>query len=418
MDNEIDLRRYIEILLRHWKWIVGLTILGAIVGIVLALLTPPTYEASAVVMVTQPRYRINLDPRFQTSVETSPAYKAFPKLAESDEILQSVTEVYAPSPESGIEDWDLLTLAGMVDAGSEGDPSLLLLTVRGPTSQDATGIANVWADVLVQRGNEIYSGSDQDVVFFEKQVSSAEQAWDEANAALIEFQAQNEANLVEVQLKALSNAQADYLDTQYVIAQTLQDIQGLRQQLASQPEGNTAALANSLSAILLQIKAFNASSRVPITLQVGGDEFLVDTSAEEQIAFLDELAIALETKSAEVEARLVEIEPEMMALQQKLQEIEGEEERLTRSLDLARDTHLTLTRKLEEARITAGEQNGILQVGSYAIVRPKPAAPSKKMYVVGGAGLGFVVSMALTLVLEIIRVYRSTTPSDNRGDAS
>lgn len=418
MDGEIDLREYVEILLRHWKWIVGLTILGAIAGLVLAILTPPTYQASAVVIITQPRYQINFDPRFQTSVETKPAYKAFPKLAESDEILQQVTQEYEPSVELKGENWDFVTLAGMVEAGSEGDPSLLVLTVRAPTPKDAAGIANAWADVLVRRGNEIYSGSDEDVVFFGNQVSLAEQAWDEANDALIEFQARNETSLVQVQLEALSLAQADYLATQYVIAQTLQDIQGLREQLAGQPEGSTAVLANSLTAILLQIKAFNAGSEVPIALQVGGDDFLANKSAEEQITFLDDLAAALETKSTEVDARLVEMEPETMALQEKLQQIQGEEERLTRARDLARDTHLTLTRKLEEARIATGEQSSVLQVGSYAVLRPKAAAPSKKMYIVAGAGLGFVAGLGLALLIEIIRTYRSTTPSDNRGNGS
>jgi len=49
MENEIDLRVYIDVIVRHWKWIVGATVLAALVAGVASFLMPPTFEATATV---------------------------------------------------------------------------------------------------------------------------------------------------------------------------------------------------------------------------------------------------------------------------------------------------------------------------------------------------------------------------------
>ena len=123
MEEEIDLRAYIEVLLHHWKWIAGLALILAIIAFVITSLQPAIYQASAVVIVTRPRYQIQFDPRFPTSQNWTPAYNAFPTLATSDDILQDVVEAYTPSPEAGISQWRLGVLSGMVEASSGGIPA-------------------------------------------------------------------------------------------------------------------------------------------------------------------------------------------------------------------------------------------------------------------------------------------------------
>ncbi|HEX7593197.1 MAG TPA: Wzz/FepE/Etk N-terminal domain-containing protein [Anaerolineae bacterium] len=51
MEDEIDLRAYLDVLLRRWKWIVGVTLVAALVAGVVSLLMPPTYESTASVFV-------------------------------------------------------------------------------------------------------------------------------------------------------------------------------------------------------------------------------------------------------------------------------------------------------------------------------------------------------------------------------
>jgi len=406
MDDEIDLRVYVEVLLRYWKWILGLALVAAVVAFVASLFLPATYEASAVVLVTEARYQMQFDPRIDTG-DRKPAYKAFPTLATSDSILQDVLDTCALSPDVDTSAWTLHTLAGMVQASSEGDPSLVVLKVTLQSPKETATVANAWADVLVKRGNEIYGQSEENVTFFETQAAQARAKLEQAEAALIDFEARNQASIIDIQLASLLQAQSDYLETQRTISYILQDIQGLRTQLSQQPDDQMASLADSLTVLLLQIKAFNAQSSTPIQLQIDSSaEFSHKTSAE-QSAFLDELAMTLQAKSAEIDGRLAELKPRILALQRELKEANAEGDELTRARDVARETYLTLTRKLDEARIAAQEENGVLQVGSYAAIPEKPVGPQKKL-ITGVAGmLGLAVGVFGAFLAEFWR-RRST----------
>jgi succinoglycan biosynthesis transport protein ExoP len=413
MEDEIDLRAYIEVLLRHWKWIAGLALAAAVVALVVSLLLPRTYQASSVVFVTQPRYQIQFDPRFDTQ-EGVPAYKAFPTLATSDGILQSVVENYVPSTESGIDEWTLNTLREMVEATSEGDPSLVVLRVTSQSPRDAAAIANLWADTLAKQGNELYGQGEGDVVFFEAQVQQAQEALDQAETALVEFQARNQASIVSAQLDSLRQAQTDYLADQRAVTYIIQDIEGLHAQLAEQTSGQPLSLADSLTALFLQIKAFNAEAYTPVQLQLQSSTDLSDKSIQEQIAFLDDLVTTLQAKSTENDNHLAELEPQILALQKQLQEIYMESDQLTRTRDLARDTYVTLTRKLDEARISAQETNGMLQAGSYASEPEEPVGPRRLLSVAMAGMLGLMVGVFGAFFLEFWR--QSGSKNARAGD--
>ena len=413
MEEEIDLREYVEVLIRYWRWIVGLALVAAVTAFIVSLLLPPTYEASAVVIITQPRYQMQFDPRFEAVEEWTPAYKAFPTLAASDGVLQSVLETYTPSPEAHIEEWTLETLSEMVEATSEDTPSLVVLKVRSRSSEDAAAIANVWADRFATLGNSIYGETAEDVAFFEGQVVQAEQALNEADAALIEFQARNQASIVNAQLKSCRQTQADYLADQRTIAYIVQDIQGLRDQLAQRPGDRPTSLADDLTALFLQVKAFNAQAAAPIQLQINSAESLSNKSLAEQIVFLDDLVNILQAKSSEIDERLAELEPQILALQEQLQEINTESDRLARARDLARETYMALARKLEEARIAAQEENGVLQVGSYAAVPEEPVSPRKLLNTAVAGTLGLMLGVFGVFAVEW---WRGEEETGGQGD--
>ena len=77
MEEEIDLREYVEVLIRYWKWIVRAALAAAVVALVVSLLLPPTYEATALVAVTKPRYAMQFDPRFEILNDVQPNYEAY-----------------------------------------------------------------------------------------------------------------------------------------------------------------------------------------------------------------------------------------------------------------------------------------------------------------------------------------------------
>ena len=79
MEDEIDLRPYFEAIIRNWLWIVGAVVLAAAVAYGVSSLLPPTYEATALVAITEARDVVQFDPRFSTVDEAHPL-RAYPEL--------------------------------------------------------------------------------------------------------------------------------------------------------------------------------------------------------------------------------------------------------------------------------------------------------------------------------------------------
>ncbi len=419
MEEEIDLRAYVLVLLKYWKWILGTAVAAAVVALAVSFLLPPTYEAVALVAVTKPRYVMQFDPRIAPVESVSnaviqPAYKAYPELASSDEVLQEVLARLNPRPEK-LE--TLRDLQEMVEAKSGADPSVIRLAVRHRDPEAAAHIANLWAEIFVRRANEIYGTEAQSQLqFYQQQRERARAELTAAEEALVAFQARNRESVLQNQLNSYRQMQADYLADRRQITYIVQDIRGLREQLSRQPADQPATLADQLTALFLQIKAFNAQASAPIQLQVDSAATLSEKSLPEQIAFLDDLVRVLEAKSAEIERRLAELEPQILALQQELQEIRTEEDRLTRARDVARETYMTLARKVEEARIAAEDAStGEVRLASRAAVPEKPISPRKLLNTAVAGMLGLMLAVFGAFVVEWWRSGAEEQRSSGKG---
>lgn len=401
VEDEIDLRDYVRVLSRSWMWIVGLAVVAALVAFAVSSFLPKTYEATALVVITNPRYEMQFDPRFGTE-ERKPATKAFPALAHSDSVLQAVVDAYTDSAGPGGRTLSLPTLSGMATAASGIDPSLVTLKVRSPSAEEAAALANLWADTLVRKGNQIYGQGNGDVTFFEDQLARAGEALTGAETTLIEFEARNQENIVNAQLESAKKAQEDSLEDQRDIGTIVQDIQGLRQQLSQAGSSASAPLAESLTALFLQIRAFNAEAETPLQLQVDSAT-LSSGSRADQIRFLDDLSVVLKDRSTLIDAELAGLEPQILALQRRLQENSAEQDHLVRARDLCRETYTTLARKLEEARIAAEEGNGTLQVGSHSAVPQGSVAPRKLFNTAVGGVLGLMAGVFGAFAIQFWR---------------
>jgi uncharacterized protein involved in exopolysaccharide biosynthesis len=240
----------------------------------------------------------------------------------------------------------------------------------------------------------------EEASFFERQQQEARQALETAEEALIAFQADNKATILSNQLNSVRQNQVDYLADQRNIARIIQDIQGLRAQLSSQSSSRVASLGDELTALFLEVKAFNAQSSIPVQLQLTDMEALSGTTAAEQIVFLDDLVTNLRTRSEAIDARLAELEPEILSLQEAVQAIHTQQERLNRDRDIARETYMTLANKVEEARIAAQDEAGEVRLASRAATPTQPAGPRKMMNVAIAAFLGLFLGVLLAFFVE------------------
>jgi len=414
--EEIDLRPYVVALFRNWMWIVGAGVVGAVVAFGLSTLLPATYEATALVALTETRPTAwfleveQFDPRYNPGSHDQPL-QAYQDLAASDEILRRLLdEVGSDLPELST----VQRLRPLLEVEPGEHPSLLRLIVRHGDPEVAAEVANSWASLFVSWAGDIYSESGEDqLAFFETQMGQAEERLEAAEAELIAFQARNRSAIFENQLESLGEAQRDYLDEQQSIRFLLQDIRDLRNQLAEASENGVVSFADELTALSLQLQAYDAQTNAQLQFQVSAAESLTGKSRQEQVRYLDGLSITLGARIEEIEGELSQLEPEILRLQEEIAAGNREERRLQRQLSVADETYVALAKRVGQERISIEDNRGQVRLASRAAVPLRPAGPGLIINTTVGGILGALVAVAVVVVIKWWREEGGSVGAEN-----
>lgn len=427
MEEEIDLRPYVGVIISSWKLIVGATALAVLIALVTVLLLPRSYEAVALVVINQPRQSIQFDTRI-LSTQTSQSFQVFPELATSDELLQNLLS----SADSFLDVESIEDLRTLLRARPGSDASLVRLIAVAPNPEAASQLANIWAELFVTKANELYGdqGGEQ-VAFFESRLEQAESDLMIAEQTLIDFQGRNQTATFDNELTSLLQTQASLLAAQRSHAFLINDTQNLYNQVQQQ-ETSTEIFANQLNALLLQIRTYNtefditsttidqtsvtvsARSTVPLVLQFGDPATLANLSLAEQIALLDSTINILETKSEQITVTLEEIEPRILTLQQQKQEMLLEQDRLVLNQELKEEIYTSLFRKVEEERIASQESISGIRLASTASPPENPSGLRRSLVLLGAAVVGLAAGLFLAFVNQWFKTVWSSEENTRR----
>lgn len=223
MDDEIDLRKYIDILIKRWREIVLLTVLVvtiATAGVVIVRFTQaPVYQADASVAIVRTQTEVNFDDRFTISsgqpgaADVNSRRSALLGLVHSGSIAERVAEeLYEQLDRQYREPASLLEQIDArlgVDGARNLQSDLIVISARADTPATAAAIANAWARHYVLEVNRIYGQvPDEMIASVQAELDQARHAYEEAQRALEQF-------LATSQLSAL---QREVEETQQVIA--------------------------------------------------------------------------------------------------------------------------------------------------------------------------------------------------------
>ena len=411
--EEIDLRPYIEALIGNWYWLLAAAIVAGIGAFVVASLASPTYEATSIVTVTEPRFDISFDPRIETTERIQANMAAYPDLAMSDAVLQELYLSINTWPESI---GSMENLRNHISAETGAGNNLLRLAVILEDPVLAAKVANTWAEVFIDTANLLYGlQGETPFSFLEAQLELADQELARAEEALIAFQAGNEAAILENELQAFTSAQGDHLNNQQVIGDALRNTRLFQEQLRSLPQGAKVPPSTQLALFILQSQAYGLDDS-NLDLQLTGTENLFDLSPAEQEIALSLLAASLETKVRELELEIEELSPEILDTQQQLEEVSLEAARLELERSLALDTYATLARTVEEARIAAQDDNTQIKLASEAEVPTNEVGSSRILATVVAAALAFVLVALFIILATWWKSFSSTRNKGQPGD--
>lgn len=271
-DDEIDLRKYIDILLKRWREILFFTVLIVILAaaavLVLRAMGTPLYKAGANVAIVRTQTDVNFDERFTTSSDSNRTQDvtsrraALVGLAKSGTIAESV--IAELGDQLGEELRDPAVLLRRIDAalstqnGRTGQSDLIEITAEADTPEVAAAIANLWAKYYVQEVNRIYGQvPDEMMASVEQELSQAQAKYGDAQSNLESFLSTTPLNSLRRQVtetqesirilqtangEALNNYVKEVLDSYrrivstYLDAQTSAQILGFRREQQGQRE--------------------------------------------------------------------------------------------------------------------------------------------------------------------------------------
>ncbi len=398
MDETIDLRPYIEALIRRW-WVILGAVLGGILIAVFLHYAQSNYQATALVAVTDPNQRLQFDNRIVNTLDLDILLQAYPELATSDSVMMMLL-TQAEDLSAGTIN-SLTQLHSMVEVETGADARLVRLIVHHEDPQLAADLANAWADTFVTVVDTIYRGQSGEVGFFTDQLAQTNSQLQAAEAALVEFQSGSRMGIVDNELLSLTELQASYLADQRRLRLALDDIRALRGQIES-GTGEVVTVADQLTALMLQLNVYERVSSTPepgngLQLQINPQTNLTTGQRAEQLALLDSLAQAAEATLGDIDVRLLALEPLIFELQREKEDIFHQYEELTRNRDVAAETYMTLARKIDEVRIQADDTAAGLRVASRAA---PPAQPNRSNLIITAA-LGAVVGLFLAVAAAV-----------------
>ena len=258
---------------RAWPIILLCTVLGGLVagGTVLWLAqTSPRYTAEASIVLSGPKFRLELDPKFQ-SADSSVAQLQAASRADEYRTVALSGEVRKAASDAlhGQIGPDQLSVDAKVRGG------LISVTATAPTPAQAADIANAYAAAVTQRLVLLYGVTDGDQAPLEKNLQDATARQRDAQAQLDAFLRDSQLDKLQADLAQRDAARQTILDQQNSALQArlggqysalaeldrLQsDAQALQARLANGGDSAAGLLAQSLTLAGLERRLVNLTS--------------------------------------------------------------------------------------------------------------------------------------------------------------
>jgi len=444
MEEEIDLRPYFVAIIRQRRTIALIAVVAAIGAVILAISVPPSFTASADVLILPSRLQLTFDPRFVTNnpalgIDASSRRQTLVALASSQAIE---TQVLPKVPADLVgKDYQPGALSRRVHITTDGD--LLHIEANAADAQTAQTLASAWGQVYVNMVNNLYGRDNITLQELEKQLSDAQKRYDQTQRDLETFignstivqvsqQISMTTDLLNESLEGTQKLYSQYLDQARTLEATLHDAETLRQQVAA---GQTEGLANSLTALALRARAAG-NVQLPIDLRFDDPSALAQGGAT--LADLDALIGVLRQRRDALMAQsqqlaqaigdgkngaggLPQAQRELYAkqlsvLNQQFEQQTSQVKLLQQRRNLAMDSLSILQRKLDEQHVALGTPEVQVRFISSSVMPPRSALSRAILFGAAAAVAGVLLSVFVVLGQMIYRRWVPSPQPQSRSD--
>jgi len=433
-ESEVDLQKYINIIMRWWHEVVAITVgcilLSIAVIFAIRLILPLRFVSSADVAIVRTVSDVNFDERFRTNPELlgentanlSARRSALLGLATTGTIAQSVIDqLDSILDEEEKIPANLIEMVTAQSSGGESNSDLIQIKVIADSPEKSAAIATAWAHSYVREVNTIY-GQVPDEVFasINAELTKAKEIYLTSQAELEKFISQARIDDLSSRIAVLQQQITQDVSLQQAILLQWQETQeklNIANSLYTQiSAGGSGAVRSSMAALqILKISTYGMS---PAQLQIELRD-IPQISENEMIADISGLINALEQQLLELEQQIADSNLESnksdntrMQILQTLRETKSELEsetskqlQLVQQRDLAWETYKTLSSKVTELNLTRAAASSEVRFGAAAVT---PVDPERRIGLLTGVALSTIIGLLLSIFYIMLAEYSST----------
>ncbi len=417
MEDDLELRRYIQALMRR-SWLILLLALAAgAAGFGYAALRRPAYQASTLLAVSRPLFALNLSGVDQN---TQVPVKLYGELALSDQVLQTLVEqLQAAGPAPSLTQLRLrLTAVATTETG------LLRLSTVYSTGAEAVHITNLWADIILAQSVALYGPESPQMLTYQAQLETARATLAAADAARAAYQSQNQVSLLGAELDSLRAQLAAAYDRQTRYTLLADDVRSLQARLDGQAASAPASTTDEAALLLLVAEATNAGlpaplnttgnvqtetgtsvdiiqqSPAPLQVQIGITSGASSQTVRDLSAAVDTFATDLAARAAAAGSLTAALAPQILQLQTDLAVANTVAQTYGTAVALADGQYIALAGLVSEAHIAAQDAAGLVRIASPAVSATLTSTSQRLTTAAAAAVAGLILAVVLIVALE------------------
>ncbi|MBA7511050.1 hypothetical protein ES705_03040 [subsurface metagenome] len=385
VEEEIDLREYINVLLKR-KGIIILIFLIAVItaALVSYFVLQPVYEANVVIAVSEPKIKNSLVD--EISLEE---YKNLIKDIEIEEEL--IRKLNLDKPPVEVTPYDL---ERMIAIELPKGTNLIKMNLQFEDPKFTKDIIDTWATLFVEKNKKLYFDEVKKVkINIEDKLKSAEQNLFKIEEKIIIFEKMlsYESRLVDVQL----SLEKEKAGEEYIITAINKQEKILKLNKLIVDDQFFRQLLSNITDDNLEIANLTYASEEinPIYYNLA-----------QQLTSANILINSLKAEENQLNKNINDLNISLEALKEALREEPTERglilSQLNREHSAKEKVYIDLSKKAEEIRLTETAESDLLKIASLAYEPKAPIKPNKKLNILIAGVLGLFVGIFVAFFLE------------------
>ena len=406
-DKELELRDYIEVLLRQ-KWIIILVFLVTAIsaGVGALYLVKPVYQASALLMISKPTYQVELEPKIKTSLPLEISLETYKNLIKSPDLERKVIKKLGldqPPDELTIE-----ALNNMVSVEAVSKTDLIRVSIKSGVPGKAKEIVDTWVALFIEENKDLNLRETKEAQsFIENQLEISEQNLFAAEEELKKFNEKSRISILKKEIAdkigRIISSEGGLADLKVLVKGKEAELNQAENQLAKQPE-----------IFVLTKSMYDDASFNQLTSELTPKEALLLKNLRFESEELNPLYIALRSRVANLKIDLDRYQSEATQLTENVnsyrtrielvrEELAAQEltrSRLERIKNTTNSLHDVVSQKAAETKIAVATETSVVKIVSLAHEPENPIGSGKRRIVLIGGALGLFMGIFIAFFVD------------------